>query len=347
MLDVARAVSAGTRAATGAAPPAVVPPEAEELQRGIRGEELRLHYQPILDLRTGRPVGVEALVRWQHPARGLLAPDLFVPLAERTGLDVALGAWVIDEASRVAARMEDRRGDALTVAVNLSGRQLSDPGLVALVRAALRAHGCSGSRLVFEVTETMLVTDMDAAAASVAELRELGAGVAIDDFGTGYSSMLYLKHLSASALKVDRSFVGGMSSGSFDTAVVAALVSLAHNLGLQCVAEGVETTDQLQLLVQLGCDHAQGFLLGEPLSEAALVSWLDAHPTGPGGRSAEPATSPETARIVAMHDNHLSSHTIAAALNAERRVTSSGRRWSAQSVATVLLRSRRDGALWA
>jgi EAL domain-containing protein (putative c-di-GMP-specific phosphodiesterase class I) len=321
-----------------------VTPGEHDLRRAIAADELRLHYQPVLDLRTGRPVAVEALVRWEHPVQGLLGAELFIPLAERTGLDVPLGAWVVAEACRLAVLLESRPGEALTVAVNLSGRQLSDAGLVPLVRAALQAHGCAGSRLVFEVTETALVTDMDAAIASVQELRELGAGVAIDDFGTGYSSMLYLKHLSASALKVDRSFVGGMAPGSFDTAVVAALVSLSHNLGLQCVAEGVETAEQLELLVQLGCDYAQGYLFCEPLAEEALGSWLDAHPSGTAARSPAQVPSPETARIVAMHANHLSSHSIAAALNTEQNRTAAGRRWSGQSVALVLLRSRRTPA---
>jgi EAL domain-containing protein (putative c-di-GMP-specific phosphodiesterase class I) len=339
------AVALPTPLSTARAALHAVLPGEDDLRRAIAADELRLHYQPVLDLRTGRPVAVEALVRWQHPTRGLLGPDLFVPLAERTGLDVALGAWVIAEACRLAVLLESRPGDALTVAVNLSGGQLSDPELVSLVRAALQAHGCAGSRLVFEVTETSLVTDMEAAAASVRELRELGAGVAIDDFGTGYSSMLYLKHLSASALKVDRSFVAGMTQGSFDTAVVAALVSLAHNLGLQCVAEGVETPEQLGLLVQLGCDYAQGYLLCEPLPEDGLGSWLDAHPSGTAPRAPAHQPCPETARIVAMHDNHLSSHTIAAALNAEHSLTSTGRRWTAQTVATVLLRSRPAAAL--
>ncbi|HUR14934.1 MAG TPA: EAL domain-containing protein [Mycobacteriales bacterium] len=317
--------------------------QREELVRAVGTNQLRLHYQPVVDLRSGCPVGVEALVRWEHPTRGLLGPDAFMPLAERTGLDVPIGAWVIGESCRLAALLQHRPG-APTVAVNLSGGQLSHRGLVALVRDALQAHGCRGDSLVFEVTETALVTDMDAAAASVNELRALGSGVAIDDFGTGYSSMLYLKHLSPSALKVDRSFVRGMTAGSFDTAVVAALVSLSHNLGLQCVAEGVETTQQLELLGQLGCDLAQGYLLCEPLDVDALVTWLDAHESGDPQRASEPVACRETARIVAMHDNGLSPHTIAAALNAERNRTDSGRRWSSQSVALVLLRSRGVGS---
>jgi EAL domain-containing protein (putative c-di-GMP-specific phosphodiesterase class I) len=310
---------------------------ADELRRGIATDELQLHYQPIMHLASGQAVGVEALVRWQHPVRGLLAPQAFIDLAEQTELILPLGAWVLHEACRMAVSLQDRPGAPMTVAVNLSGRQLSDRALVRTVTAALQAAGCSADRLVFEVTETALVTDMAAAADSLRELQALGAGVAIDDFGTGYAPLTYLKQLAADDLKIDRSFVRGLGTDSYDTAIVTSLISLAHNLNVRCVAEGVETLEQLTLLQQLGCDFAQGFLFSRPIDATSLGIWLDLRLTTdlPG----LPPTPPETSqvpRILAMHQNGASVHTIAAALNAEGSHTVRGRRWSANSVTQTM-----------
>lgn len=314
---------------------------ADELRRGIANDELRLHYQPIMLLGSGRPVGVEALVRWQHPVRGLLAPQDFIELAEQTELIRPLGAWVLNEACRMAVSLQDRPGVPMTVAVNLSGRQLSDRGLVATVRAALHAAGCSANRLVFEVTETALVTDMAAAVDSLRELQTLGAGVALDDFGAGYAPLTYLKHLAADDLKIDRSFVRGLGTDSYDTAIVASLITLAHNLNVRCVAEGVETVEQLTLLQQLGCDFAQGFLFSRPVDAMSLGGWLDRHLTAglPSLPPATPITPPQGPQILAMHQNGASVHTIAASLNAEGSHTDRGRRWSAKSVTQTLRQS--------
>jgi EAL domain-containing protein (putative c-di-GMP-specific phosphodiesterase class I) len=269
--------------------------------------------------------------------RGLLAPQAFIDLAEQTELILPLGAWVLHEACRMAVSLQDRPGVLMTVAVNLSGRQLSDRGLVGTVRAALQAAGCSADRLVFEVTETALVTDMAAAVDSLRELQALGAGVAIDDFGTGYAPLTYLKQLAADDLKIDRSFVRGLGTDSYDTAIVASLISLAHNLNVRCVAEGVETVEQLTLLQQLGCDFAQGFLFSRPVDAMSLGIWLDLHLTTglPGSPPTPPGTS-QVPRILAMHQNGDSAHTIAAALNAEGSHTVRGRRWSAKSVTQTL-----------
>lgn len=310
---------------------------AEELRHGISAHELRLHYQPIMSLVTGQPVGVEALVRWQHPERGLLAPVHFIDMAEDTALVVPLGAWVLREACRTAVSLQGRSGMPLTVAVNLSGRQLSDPGLVPMVRAALDASGCDARRLVFEVTETALVTDMTLAVDSLQELQQLGAGVALDDFGTGYAPLLYLKQLGADDLKIDRSFVSGLGQDVYDTAIVASLISLAHNLGVRCVAEGVETLEQLGLLKQLGCDFAQGYLFCRPTDAGSLQVWLNQHmPTAVASASPQPAVRSAPARVAGMHVNGASPATIAAALNAEGSRSPSGRRWSATSVAHTL-----------
>jgi diguanylate cyclase len=310
---------------------------AEDLRRGIAAHELRLHYQPIIALASGQAVGVEALVRWQHPVRALLVPQAFIDLAEQTELILPLGAWVLHEACRMAVFLQDRPGVLMTVAVNLSGRQLSDRGLVGTVRAALQAAGCSADRLVFEVTETALVTDMAAAVDSLRELQALGAGVAIDDFGTGYAPLTYLKQLAADDLKIDRSFVRGLRSNSYDTAIVASLISLAHNLNVRCVAEGVETVEQLTLLQQLGCDFAQGFLFSGPVDAMSLGGWLDRHLTAgaPDLPPAPPAS--QEPRILAMHQKGASVYTIAASLNAEGGHTVRGRRWTAKSVTQTLL----------
>ena len=316
---------------------------ADEFRLGLAANQLRLHYQPIVSLPTGRPVGVEALVRWEHAVRGLLRPRDFMEMAERTELILPMGAWVLREACRFATTLPAFDGEVLTVAVNLSGRQLSDSGLVDTVRACLEAAECEASRLVFEVTETALVTDMDVAVASLLELTSLGAGLSLDDFGTGYSSFLYLRRLPAKDLKIDRSFVNGLGHDSHDNAIVASLISLAHNLDVRCIAEGVETEQQLDLLTQLGCDLAQGHLFCHAVDASALEAWLAVQPMGGAQHYRWAARNPETPRILAMHDNGCSVLTIAAALNAEGNLTSRGLRWSAQSVNRIVTRNRLSG----
>ncbi len=351
-------------AAAVVADPLVV---VEELRYGIGADQLRLLYQPIMSLVSGQPVGVEALVRWQHPERGLLAPVDFIDVAEDTGLVLSLGGWVLHEACRMAVSLQGCSGTPLTVAVNLSGRQLSDRGLVATVQAALAAHGCGADRLVFEVTETALVTDMAAAVDSLRELQRLGAGVALDDFGTGYAPLLYLKQLGADDLKIDRSFVSGLGKDVYDTAIVASLISLAHDLDVRCVAEGVETLEQLQ---QLGCDFAQGYLFCRPTDAVSLQVWLDRRmverhgadiaqgyffgrraglealpaPTadrstadGSHGRISQSDRSAKAAAVAAaMFTAGASTATVAAALNAGGTTAPSGRRWHATSVKRLL-----------
>lgn len=310
---------------------------ADELRQGIASDQLRLHYQPIMELATGRVTGVEALVRWQHPVRGLLLPQAFIGLAEHTELIRPLGAWVLNEACRMAVAMQERPYAPMTVAVNLSGRQLSDRGLLGIVQDALQAAGCSADRLVFEVTETALVTDMAAAVDSLREMQALGAGVAIDDFGTGYAPLTYLKRLAADDLKIDRSFVQGLGSDSCDTAIVASLISLAHNLNVRCIAEGVETVEQLARLQELGCDFAQGFLFSRPLDPASLDGWLDRNlPAAAPDLPPAPPGMTQQSRIREMHQDGVSVHTIAAALNAEGSRTGRGRRWTATSVTRAL-----------
>ncbi len=234
-----------------------------ELRVAADDGQLRVHYQPVLTA-WGRLVSVEALVRWEHPDRGLLPPNDFIPLAEETGLIVGLGTWVLREACRQAAVW---RGTApgLTVAVNLSTRQLLEPGLAGLVAGILTGAGLPPGALCLELTESALIEDEVRTLECLDELRALGVQIALDDFGTGYSSLLYLRQFPVQILKLDRSFVGGLAENAQDAAIVGSTIELAHALGLQAVAEGVETAQQLEALRRLDCDLMQGYLFSRPL----------------------------------------------------------------------------------
>src|SRR5674476_375395 len=248
---------------------------ANDLHRGIENDELRLHFQPVIELATNAVVGVEALVRWERPGVGLLGPVSFIEMAERTGQIVLLGAWVARHACAAAADLAHRADGPGVVSINLSARQLSDPGLVDMLRHAITDSGCAPSAIVVEVTETALTYDLGAATATLEAIKALGVGLDLDDFGTGYSSLLYLKHFPVDRIKIDRSFVAGLGSNSADTAIVASTIALAHSIGIQAVAEGVETPDQLAILRQMGCDFAQGFLISRPVELEVLTAWLD------------------------------------------------------------------------
>ena len=230
------------------------------LRRSMEVDGLRVHYQPEVDLATGRVVGMEALARWEHPVLGLLDAGAFIELAEETGLIVDLGTWVLHEACRQAGRWRAERAEPFAVRVNLSARQLVQPDLVDVVVEALHASALPASSLCLEITETALMDDPVLALAVLDQLHALGVHLAIDDFGTGYSSLAYLKRFPVDVLKVDRSFVDGLGDDAEDTAIVTAVVSMSRALGLQVVAEGVETERQLDELRRLGCDRAQGFL---------------------------------------------------------------------------------------
>jgi diguanylate cyclase (GGDEF)-like protein/PAS domain S-box-containing protein len=243
-----------------------------ELRRAVARGEFVLHYQPQLDLATGGPAGVEALVRWRHPERGLVGPAEFVPLAETCGLIGPLGAWVLDEACR-QARDWERRGSPTRVAVNLSPAQLRQAGGVPrAVDEALRRHGLDARWLELEITESVLLDRSDGTTdRALQELAARGVRLALDDFGTGYSSLSHLRRLPVATIKVDRSFVRGIGRDQDDEALVRAIVALGRNLGKRVVAEGVESQAQLALLRQLGCDAAQGFLLGRPQEADGLM----------------------------------------------------------------------------
>ena len=244
-----------------------------ELRHAESRGQLRLVYQPVMDICTDRIMGTEALLRWENPRRGLVPPDEFIPFAERSGLILAIGAWVIREACRQGAlwQRSETVGPPMTMSVNVSGRQLMPgTGLVAQVRAALAESGLAPTSLVLEVTESALMEDAAAALRVVQDLKALGVRIAIDDFGTGYSSLLYLKRFPVDLLKVDRSFVSGLGVNADDTAIVRSVIDLAHAFGIECVAEGIETPEQLRALEALGCRFGQGYLWSPGRSAADL-----------------------------------------------------------------------------
>ena len=256
--------------------------ERIELERELAGAldagQLRLTYQPVVDLRTERVVGFEALLRWQHPTLGAVGPDRFVPVAEDAGLIVPIGRWVLAEATRTAARWQRAHPGSppLSMAVNVSARQLTGGSLLLHVAEALSTSGIAPSSLVLEVTETALVTDRAAVAERLSELRALGVRLALDDFGTGYSSLSYLRQFDVDVLKIDRSFVSLLDGSPDDAAIVHGLVQLGRTLRLEVVAEGVETTAQRDRLQAEHCDLAQGYLFARPLEvEEAELLLLD------------------------------------------------------------------------
>jgi diguanylate cyclase (GGDEF)-like protein len=256
-----------------------------DLRNAIEGGELELHYQPKVDGRTGRTQGVEALLRWRHPANGMIPPMTFIPLAERFGLIGKLGNWVIDEACRQIERWS-KDGLRMNVAINLSVHQLREEDLVERIEQALRRHRVDASQLLCEITESIAMSDVKATQAAFTGLAHIGVLLSIDDFGTGYSSLSYLRRLPARQLKIDRSFVSDLETSSDARAIVSAVVHLAHDLGLGVVAEGVETAGQLAVLAGLGCDELQGYLFAKPMRAGEIVDWVRAR-----GLETEPTPS--------------------------------------------------------
>jgi diguanylate cyclase (GGDEF)-like protein len=250
------------------------------LRRALERDELRAHYQPVVDLSTGEAVGVEALVRWEHPERGLIGPDQFIPLAEDTGLILPLGAWMLDTALGQLQRWRRDMPEArdLWIAVNLSPRQLTDPDLIHKVSRALAETGVPPGNLHLEITETAVMSSVDTSTSTLDALRKLGVHLIIDDFGTGYSSLARLKRLPVTALKVDRTFVDGLGRDSSDLSIVDAIINMADSLALGVIAEGVETAEQLEILQSLGATMGQGYLWSRALPANGLVTWLRSVP---------------------------------------------------------------------
>jgi diguanylate cyclase (GGDEF)-like protein/PAS domain S-box-containing protein len=244
-----------------------------DLQRALRRDELVLFYQPEVDLTTGAVIGVEALVRWNHPTRGMLPPAHFVPMAEETGLILPLDRWVIATACRAAAELQaESRG--LTMSINLSAQYLDHPDLVDMVASVVSDNALNPEHLVLEITESALLRDLDAAAPRLAELRKMGVRIAIDDFGTGYSSLAYLSHLKIDILKIDKSFIDRVTVDRQDAAITEAIISMGTKLNLQTIAEGVEYDAQADWLREAGCDVGQGYVWSRPIDRETLQRFL-------------------------------------------------------------------------
>jgi predicted signal transduction protein with EAL and GGDEF domain len=246
----------------------------EELRNAICRSEFVLLYQPQVDLRTGRVFAVEALIRWRHPVLGVVSPDKFIPMAEETGLIVTIGDWVLHEACRQNRAWQNAGLPPMTMSVNVSARQFADRNLVTRVADSLNQSGLEARYLELELTESLIMQDVAGAVATMKELQALGVHLSIDDFGTGYSSLSYLQRFPIDRIKIDRSFVRDLIENPRDAAIVDAIVLVAIRLGLDVIAEGVETPAQLDALRAHGCAFAQGFLYSQPMSSDAVVRYL-------------------------------------------------------------------------
>ncbi|AQT09742.1 signaling repeat/GGDEF domain/EAL domain-containing protein [Pseudomonas protegens] len=246
----------------------------QDLRNALEHHQFRLHYQPKFDAANGLPVGAEALLRWEHPQHGLLLPDKFIELAEKTGLIIAIGEWVLNEACRQMREWYVQGYTDWRIAVNLSALQFCHAGLVRSVANALERYHLPANNLTLEITETTAMNDADVSMLVLQQLADMGVDLSIDDFGTGYSSLMYLKRLPANELKIDRGFVRDLEHDSDDAAIVSAIVALGQALGLRIVAEGVETGVQQTFLTQLGCDSLQGYFLGHPLPPEGFMQGI-------------------------------------------------------------------------
>jgi len=244
-----------------------------ELRDAIEQNQLVLYYQPTVNLATRTVFGVEALVRWQHPQRGLIPPDQFIGLAEQTGLIHPLARWVLETAMQQCVGWL-KAGFDLTMSVNLSARNLVDQKLPKTAASLLRSSGVAPHRIRTEITESAIMTDPAGAGEVLAKLHGIGLRLSIDDFGTGYSSLSHLRKLPVDEIKVDRSFVSTMNHNEDDATIVRSTIEMAHHLGLEVVAEGVETPEGLNRLIEMGCDAAQGYYFSRPLPAGELIGWL-------------------------------------------------------------------------
>ena len=247
------------------------------LRKAVNERQLVLHYQPVLEAATGTIVGVEALIRWKHPKRGLLPPSEFITLAEVSGLIVPIGEWVVRTACKQLRSWEKRLGKPLIMAVNLSARQFQHPEIVESIRAALEESDVDPASVEIEITESSAMQNVDHAVFTLRQLKALGVKIAMDDFGTGYSSLNYLKRFPIDLLKLDQTFVREVMTDARDAAIVGAVIVMAHRLGLKVIAEGVETQEQLEYLRREGCDFIQGYLYSPPLPAAEFEEFLEAH----------------------------------------------------------------------
>jgi diguanylate cyclase (GGDEF)-like protein len=246
-----------------------------ELREAVAAEQLRLYYQPLIALDGPRVIGAEALVRWEHPSRGLLLPGEFIPLAEETGAILTLGKWVIEHAIRDGAGWQAAFPDMrLTVSLNLSARQVAQAGIPRIVREIIRETGVNPHQVELEITESALIDGGDLPGEILGALKDLGVRLVLDDFGTGYSSLSYLKRFPIDAIKIDRGFIAGLGTDRGDTAIVAAVINMARALGISVIAEGVENEAQAAALRTLGCDFAQGFHYSPPVPADVFGAFL-------------------------------------------------------------------------
>jgi EAL domain-containing protein (putative c-di-GMP-specific phosphodiesterase class I) len=244
-----------------------------EMRYGLEREEFSLHYQPIIKLKTNDLVGFEALVRWNHPTRGMVSPMEFIPAAEETGLILPLGKWILQESCRQLRKWQNHNSLANTIAVsvNLSSKQFLQPDLSEQVATVLEETGLSPSCLKLEITESHILDNTEMAIAAMNRLRALGIEISLDDFGTGYSSLSYLHRLPIDYLKIDRSFINRMEEKKENAEIVRTIIKLAQNLKMKVVAEGIETAEQLSLLKKLNCEYGQGYFFSKPLKAAAVA----------------------------------------------------------------------------
>jgi EAL domain-containing protein (putative c-di-GMP-specific phosphodiesterase class I) len=252
-----------------------------ELRRAVEQGQFMLHYQPVRDMRTAQIVGTEALLRWNHPKRGVVLPGQFIPLLEYTGLIEAVGRWAVTEVCRQAAVWQVTLPSLQWTAVNVSAVQLRSSTFVPFVADAVERSGIDSGRLSMEITESLALNDSAETGGLLRRLRELGIRIAVDDFGTGYSSLAYLRRLPIDRIKIDRAFVEGVGTDPEATAVVRTIVELARSLRLGTVAEGIETEIQAHAIAELGCDLGQGFLLGRPMGPEALGALVSAEHVQP------------------------------------------------------------------
>jgi diguanylate cyclase (GGDEF)-like protein len=243
-----------------------------DMRRGLMDDEFFLVYQPQIDMATGRAIGVEALLRWRDPERGVISPNEFIPIAEESGMILALGGRVLRDACR-QLMLWQRQNMTLRLSVNLSVQQLQHDSWLSVVEEALRTSGLAARYLDLEITESLIITHPDRAVATLMKLKQMGVSITIDDFGTGYSSLSYLTRLPIQAIKIDQRFVHGLEQNRNDEAITQAIIALSHSMGLRCIAEGVESLAQFEFLRNHGCEEAQGYLISRPLEEPELRSW--------------------------------------------------------------------------
>ena len=277
-----------------------------ELDGALARGELRLVYQPIVDLQSGRVMKIEALLRWGHPTRGDIPPVVFVPIAEQSGAIVEIGRWVLQTACAHLAAL-GTESDGMSVSVNVSGRQLGDDDFVGFVAQTLAGSGLSADRLVLEMTESVLIRDVRSGAQMMSRLRAMGVRLAIDDFGTGYSSLSYLTRFPVDFLKIDRSFVAALAAGDADPTLVQTIVEMSRSLGLETIAEGIERSEQMDVLRALGTTMGQGFLLARPMSYERLTWYLRGKHQGASVASATPPSAPDQDPLISTTQKRLPS----------------------------------------